>query len=46
MLPLFSFPTRDLALGAALSVVLGLVTGFFPAFKATRLRVADALRRM
>jgi putative ABC transport system permease protein len=46
MLPMFYFPTRDLLVGAALSVVLGLVTGVFPALLAMRLRVADALRRM
>jgi putative ABC transport system permease protein len=46
MLPLFFFPTLDVALGVALSVALGLVAGIFPALQAMRLRVADALRRM
>ena len=46
LLPLFFFPGRDLVIGAGLSVVLGLVTGIFPALQAMRLRVADALRRM
>jgi putative ABC transport system permease protein len=46
MLPLFFFPVGDLALGIAIAVVLGLVTGIFPAWSAMRLRVADALRRM
>jgi putative ABC transport system permease protein len=46
LLPLFFFPTRDLLLGAGISIALGLVTGFFPALQAMRLRVADALRRM
>jgi putative ABC transport system permease protein len=46
MLPLFFFPTRDLMIGLGFSLVLGLVTGFFPAWQAMRLRVADALRRM
>jgi len=46
LLPLFSFPTRDLLIGAGLSVALGLVTGIVPALQAMRLRVADALRRM
>jgi putative ABC transport system permease protein len=46
LLPLFFFPTRDLFIGLGLSVVLGLVTGIFPALQAMRLRVADALRRM
>jgi putative ABC transport system permease protein len=46
LLPLFSFPARDLLAGLAISIVLGLVTGIFPALQAMRLRVADALRRM
>lgn len=46
MLPLFYLPPGDLALGLAISVVLGLLTGIFPAQHAMRLRVADALRRM
>jgi len=46
LLPLFFFPTRDLFIGLGLSVVLGLITGIFPALQAMRLRVADALRRM
>jgi putative ABC transport system permease protein len=46
LLPLFSFPTRDLLTGFGISVVLGIVTGIFPALQAMRLRVADALRRM
>jgi putative ABC transport system permease protein len=46
MLPLFHFPTRDIFIGAALSLALGLLTGILPAMQAMRLRVADALRRM
>jgi putative ABC transport system permease protein len=46
LLPLFFFPVPDLFLGLGISLVLGLVTGFFPALSAMRLRVADALRRM
>ena len=46
MLPLFYLKTTDLLIGAAISVVLGLLTGVFPALQAMRLRVADALRRM
>jgi putative ABC transport system permease protein len=46
MLPLFYLKTTDLLIGAAISIVLGLLTGVFPAFQAMRLRVADALRRM
>ena len=46
LLPLFSFPARDLLVGFGISVILGLITGIFPALQAMRLRVADALRRM
>lgn len=46
LLPLFSFPTRDLLIGLGISAALGLVTGIIPALQAMRLRVADALRRM
>jgi len=46
LLPQFYFPTRDLLIGVAISLVLGVATGIFPALQAMRLRVADALRRM
>jgi putative ABC transport system permease protein len=46
MLPLFFFPTRDVAVGVGLSLSLGVLAGIFPALGAMRLRVADALRRM
>jgi len=46
LLPLFFLPTRALFIGLGLGIVLGLVTGIFPALQAMRLRVADALRRM
>jgi len=46
LLPLFYFPARDVVTGMGLSVVLGGVTGFFPALQAMRLRVAEALRRI
>ena len=46
MLPLFSFPPRDLLLGVAICIGLGVITGIFPALAAMRLRVADSLRRM
>jgi putative ABC transport system permease protein len=46
MLPQFFFPHRDLLVGLGLSVLLGIVTGIFPALAAMRLRVADSLRRM
>jgi putative ABC transport system permease protein len=43
--PMFFFPSEDIAAGAALAVVLGIVAGFFPAMQAMRLQVAEALRR-
>lgn len=43
--PLFALPARDIAIGAALALVLGVVTGALPGWQAMRLRVADALRR-
>jgi putative ABC transport system permease protein len=46
LLPNFFFPTADLFTGLAISVLLGLATGVFPAVRAMRLRVADALRRL
>lgn len=44
-LPVFYLPGPDLALGVALAVLLGIVTGAIPAWQAMRLRIADALRR-
>jgi len=44
-LPIFYFPTPDIILGFVLMIVLGLLTGMLPAVRATRLKVADALRR-
>jgi putative ABC transport system permease protein len=46
LLPMFFFPPHDLLIGFGISLVLGLITGIFPALQAMRLRVADALRRM
>ena len=46
LLPMFYFRVGDVLLGVAISLALGLLTGIFPALRATRLRVADALRRM
>jgi putative ABC transport system permease protein len=46
LLPLFYMPHEDLVTGVAICLALGLATGIFPALQATRLRVADALRRM
>jgi putative ABC transport system permease protein len=45
MLPIFVLPTRDVVIGAALIIVLGLVAGALPAVTAMRLRITDALRR-
>jgi putative ABC transport system permease protein len=45
-LPVFYFPERDVALGVALTLLLGLVTGLLPAVQAMRLRIVDALRRV
>jgi putative ABC transport system permease protein len=45
-LPVFLVPARDLGLGLALAVALGLATGVLPAIQATRLRIVDALRRV
>jgi putative ABC transport system permease protein len=46
LLPLFHLPTADLLTGVGIAIALGILTGIFPALQATRLRVADALRRM
>jgi putative ABC transport system permease protein len=45
MLPAFYFPVRDLVLGVALVLLLGIGTGLLPAFQAQRLKIVDALRR-
>jgi len=44
-LPVFVFGTRDLAIGIALCISLGVLAGIFPATSAMRLRITDALRR-
>jgi putative ABC transport system permease protein len=44
-LPIFRFPPNDLILGAAIVILLGLVTGAIPAIQAMRLNAVDALRR-
>jgi putative ABC transport system permease protein len=44
-LPIFYFPTENVALGLALILALGFAAGILPAAQAMRLRVADALRR-
>ncbi|MBP1636529.1 MAG: yknZ 1 [Acidobacteria bacterium] len=45
-LPGFFLPTRALALGLAMVFGLGLVAGIFPAIRAMRLQIVDALRRV
>jgi putative ABC transport system permease protein len=45
MLPAFYFPVRDMVLGVALVVLLGIGTGLLPALQAQRLKIVDALRR-
>jgi putative ABC transport system permease protein len=44
-LPVFFMPARDLAIGAALVLVLGSLAGLLPALQAMRLRTVEALRR-
>jgi len=45
MLPGFYLPPREVLVGVGLVLALGLVAGAFPALRAMRLEVADALRR-
>lgn len=45
MLPAFYFPVRDLIVGVALVLGLGIGTGLLPAFQASRLKIVDALRK-
>jgi putative ABC transport system permease protein len=45
MLPIFLLPTRDVAIGAVMMVLLGLVAGVLPAVNAMQLKITDALRR-
>jgi putative ABC transport system permease protein len=44
-MPIFLFPTDALILAVVLVIVLGLVTGAFPAIQALRLNAVEALRR-
>jgi putative ABC transport system permease protein len=46
MLPIFALPARDLALGVALMLLMGILAGMMPAVAAMRLRITDALRRV
>jgi putative ABC transport system permease protein len=45
MLPVFMLPSRDVALGAVLIVVLGIAAGVLPAVNAMQLKITDALRK-
>jgi putative ABC transport system permease protein len=45
MLPIFVLPQRDVAVGAALIAVLGVLAGIVPAITAMNLKITDALRR-
>src|SRR6185436_18886464 len=44
-LPIFNFPQRDVILGIVIVIVLGVITGAWPAIQAMRLNAVDALRR-
>jgi putative ABC transport system permease protein len=45
LLPAFYFPTPSVIVGIVLVAVLGIASGFLPAWQASRLRIVDALRR-
>ena len=45
LLAVFVLPARDLWLGAALMLAMGLLAGVMPAVAAMRLKITDALRR-
>lgn len=45
MLSIFVLPPRDIAIGVALMVAMGVLAGVMPAVAAMRLRITDALRR-
>lgn len=44
--PVFFVPPRDVVLGFAIALLLGLMAGFPPAWQAMRLRIVEALRRV
>ena len=44
MLPIFMLPPRDVAVGAALILALGVAAGLMPALGAMRLKITEALR--
>lgn len=45
MLPIFLLPRRDVVIGVAMIVLLGLIAGALPAITAMNLKITDALRR-
>jgi len=45
LLAIFVLPARDLVIGVALMVSMGVLAGVVPAVAAMRLRIPDALRR-
>jgi putative ABC transport system permease protein len=45
MLPIFTLPARDVAVGVGLMLLMGMLAGATPAVAAMRLRITDALRR-
>jgi putative ABC transport system permease protein len=45
MLAIFVLPSRDIAIGIVLMVLMGLFAGVMPAMAAMRLQITDALRR-
>jgi putative ABC transport system permease protein len=45
MLSIFVLPTRDVLIGIALMILMGVLAGLMPALAAMRLRITDALRR-
>lgn len=45
MLAIYVLPVRDMAIGVALMVLMGVLAGVMPAMAAMRLRITDALRR-
>jgi ABC-type antimicrobial peptide transport system permease subunit len=46
MLPVFYLGAPRIALGLGIAVTVGLVAGALPAVGASRLRIADAMRRV
>jgi len=46
MMPIFYIGADSMALGAAITVAVGLAAGAIPSFTAMRLRIVDALRRV